>query len=106
MATVSVVLSSVSNNARSGLNAVMPVPDAVPAGKDSVTSSAASQQAAVTAPADADGLFWTITATGGNVWVQFGADPTASAGNDHLLIDGVPRDYAAAGSQKVAIIDA
>lgn len=106
MATVSVVLSSVSNNARSGLNAVMPVPDAVPAGKDSVTSSAASQQAAVTSPAEADGLFWTITATGGNVWVQFGTDPTASAGNDHLLIDGVPRDYAAAGSQKVAVIDA
>lgn len=106
MATVGVTLSAVSNTARSGLNAVMPAVDAEPYGSDMITSSGSSQQAAVTAPADADGMFWTITASGGNVWVAFGADPTAVAGTHWLIADGTTRDFGAKANQKVAVIDA
>lgn len=107
MATVGIALSAVSNNARSGLNAVVPAVDAVPYGAAVLTSSAASQTFGVTAPADADGMFWVISAQGGNVWAAFGPTPTAVAGTHYLVIGGAPPlMLAASGNQKCAVIDA
>lgn len=105
MATVAVTLTRVSNNARSGLNAVMPSPDAASYASASVTSSGTSQQAAVTSPDDAKGMFWIITASGNDVWVTFGTNPTAAAGTSYLVVSGTTRDFAASANQKCAIID-
>ena len=106
MATVSAALTGVSNNARSGLNNVLPAPDAAPLSSDTLTSSASSQQFSVTAPSDARGLFWVVTASGNDVWIAFGDNPTAVAGTHYLVVDGTTRDFAAAPSQKIAVIDA
>lgn len=48
-----------------------------------------------------------VTATGGNVWVAFGANPTASLGNDFLIIDGQTRYFChlPAGT-KLAVLNA
>lgn len=34
-----------------------------------------------------------VTATGGNVWVAFGANPTAAVGSDFLVLDGQTRYF-------------
>ncbi|KAA3504602.1 hypothetical protein DXM27_05150 [Rhizobium rhizogenes] len=105
MATVGIAVSAVSNKASSGLNAVMPVPDANAAASAAVTSSASSQTASVTAPSDGKQYYWIITASGGNVWVTFGSNPTAVAGTTYLIVDGTTRDFAASAAQKCAVID-
>ncbi|UIY28705.1 hypothetical protein LZK73_18415 [Neorhizobium galegae] len=108
MATVSVVLSAISNKARSGLNAVMPFMDAEPYASDLMTSTAASQQSVAIVGADApeEGLFWIVSATG-NVWVAFGDDPVADAGLAWLVQVGTPPLIVAAKTgQKCAVIDA
>lgn len=105
MATVSVVLTSVSNKASSGLNAVMPSADAASTLSTSLSSSAASAQASITCPDDGRQHYWVITALG-NVWVAFGDNPTAAAGDDYLVASGSTRDWAAKPGQKVAVVDA
>lgn len=105
MATVGVTLTTVSNEARSGRNAVMPSPDAAAYGSASVTSSGTSQQAAVTSPDNAKGMFWIVTASGNDVWVTFGSNPTAAAGTSYLIVSGTTRDFAASANQKCAVID-
>lgn len=107
MATVAVALTSVSNKASSGLNAVMPTPDAAATGSAALTSSAASQQVTtVVCPADGRQHYWLVTASGGDVWVTFGANPTAVAGTTWLVVDGTTRDWAATAGQMAAVIDA
>ncbi|MFB9952037.1 hypothetical protein ACFFP0_24575 [Rhizobium puerariae] len=107
MATVAVTLSAVSNHANSGLNAVMPVADAAAYDSDDLTSSGTSQQVTtVVVPSDGRQYFWTITASGGNVWVTFGSNPTATAGTSWLIVDGTTRDFAASAGQMTAVIDA
>jgi hypothetical protein len=106
MATVAVTLTSVSNKAGSGLNAVMPVADAAATDSGSITSSASSQQVtSVVCPNDGQQHYWVITATG-NVWVTFGSNPTAAAGTTWLIAAGTTRDFAAAPGQMAAVIDA
>jgi hypothetical protein len=51
------------------------------------------------------GLFWSVTASGGNVWVLFGSNPTAVAESGYLILDGQTREFGAKSSQKVAVID-
>lgn len=106
MATVGIALSAVSNTASSGLNAVMPVADANAAASAAVTSSGTSQSPSVTTPSDGKQYYWIITASGGNVWVTFGSNPTAVAGTTYLIVDGTTRDFAASAGQKCAVIDA
>lgn len=106
MATVSVVLTSVSNKASSGLNAVMPSADAAATGSATIASSGASQQvSSVVCPTDGRQHYWFITALG-NVWVTFGTSPTAAAGTTHLVTAGSTRDFAATAGQMAAVIDA
>ena len=105
MATVHVVLAGASG--RSSTGATMPVPNSVPTGVDTMTSSASSAQANFNAGASWKGLFWSITATGGNVYVAFGANPTAAAEGGWLVLDGQTREFAvSAASEKCAIKDA
>lgn len=106
MATVAVTLTSVSNKASTGLNAVMPTPDAAATGSATIASSAASQQVStVVCPDDGRQHYWIITALG-NVWVTFGTSPTAVAGTSYLVAAGTTRDWAAKAGQMAAVIDA
>jgi len=105
MATVHVVLAGASG--RSATGATMPVPNSVPTGVDTMTSSASSAQANFNAGSRWEGLFWSITATGGNVYVAFGSDPTAVTDEGWLILDGQTREFAvSAASETVAIKDA
>lgn len=104
MATVHIALCNVTANARI-VTSTMPVPESVTVGSDTITSSGTSQQSSVVA--SRVGQFWTVAVTGGNVYVCFGADPTAATDAGHLLLDGQTRAFSVtAASEKVAIKDA
>lgn len=49
---------------------------------------------------------WTVTVAGSNVWVMFGENPTAVAGEGFLIIDGTTRDFGCVAGDKIAVIDA
>ena len=103
MATVHIVLSNVQSRALTG--STMPVADSVPTSVDTMTSTGTSAPSSITAAAT--GAFWSITATGGNVYAKFGSNPTAVADEGWLILDGQTRDFAVtAASEKVAIKDA
>lgn len=105
MATVHVVLAGASG--RSSTGSTMPVMNSVETSADTLTSSGTSAQADFNAGTDWQHLFWSITATGGNVYAAFGADPAAAAESGWLILDGQTREFAvSAASEKVAIKDA
>ena len=99
MATVSITGTDVDH--RTGV----PIEIAEPRVSESITSSASSQQSTNTFLA---GEHVTVTASGGAVWVAFGANPTAAAGTTHLVTDGQTRAFfnRTTDQAKVAIIDA
>lgn len=86
------------------MDGIAPVVAAHPRAKQLVTSSGTSQATTITAQANE---VCEITASGGPVWVAFGAAPTAAAGSDHLILDGQSRQFGMLiPGEKVAIIDA
>lgn len=108
MATVHITVGQVTGVSTAG--ASMPVARSVPISADTMTSSGTSAQSSITASTGSlsrQAAFWSITVTGGNVFVAFGPDPTAASDTGHLLIDGTTRDFAVtASSEKIAVIDA
>lgn len=108
MATVHITLGQVTGVSVQAVS--MPAARSVPIAADTMTSSGTSAQSSITA--DTGGLsrqaaFWSITVTGGNVFVRFGSDPTAASDTGHLILDGTTRDFAvSATGEKVAIKDA
>lgn len=96
MATVSIV------NAYRG-NEDVPVLRSAVLGSEAITSSGVSQQSSVAATRDS---YWHITVSGGAVWVRFGANPTAAAGDDWLIPAGGNLDVQAVTGDIVAVIDA
>jgi len=106
MATVQIVLAGATG--RSATGATMPVVNSVPVDADTLTSGASSAQADFSAPATGwETLFWSVTVTGGNVYVRFGANPTAVTEEGWLVLDGQTREFAvSAASEKIAIKDA
>lgn len=81
-----------------------PVIACIPNAVQSITSGASSTASTITAGNDVQ---CQITVTGGNVWVKFGAAPTAAAGSDYLILDGQTREFGMiAPGHKVAVIDA
>lgn len=95
MATVNVVLTQSNSN--------KPIPRGSVRASEAITSSGSSQQSTGVAQG---GEIWSITVSGGNVWVRMGSNPTAAAGDDWLLVDGTTRDFEASANEKVAVIDA
>ena len=80
-----------------------PVMSPIPTAKQSLTSSGTSQQSTAIA---GNGQICQITASGGKVWARFVPNPTASAGNDYLILDGQTREFGIMSvGDKVAIID-
>lgn len=82
------------------------VEHATPDSSQSITATSTSQQSTITAPDRvADGVC--IVTTDTDVWVAIGSNPTASAGNDHLVIAGQTRYFGdLAFGDKVAVISA
>jgi hypothetical protein len=104
MATVHIALCNVTANARI-VTSTMPVPESVTAASDTMTSSGTSQQSS--AVASRVGQFWSVTVAGGDVFVLFGADPTAVSDAGFLVLDGQTREFSVtAAGEKVAIKDA
>ena len=104
MATLSVVVAQ-TYNTLTGYKG--PVPSATALDAESITTSGSSQQSTLSTSGATYGAFWVLTASGGNVWVKFGANPTAAAGDEWLILDGQTREFGVDGyTQKVAVIDA
>jgi hypothetical protein len=102
MASVHVVVASANTRAKTG--ATLPLPSSVPAAADTVTTSAASTQSSAAASA---GDIWSVTARNGDVFVKFGANPTAAADDGWLILQGQTREFGAtADGEKIALIDA
>jgi len=105
MATVNIVLTTSKTRVTSGSNSV-PIPASVAKAGQNITSSGTSQQSTITGAAAGKDM-WVITATGGNVYLDFGADPTAAAGDKYLVVADQTREFGVSvNSEKVAVIDA
>lgn len=102
MANVHITLSKVGTKFASG--GTMPVIDPVPDIKEYKANPTTSQQTA--AVPSGDTYVWEVTAIGGDVWVRFAANPTASAGNDHLVLAGQTRNFGGVAGHKAAVINA
>lgn len=103
MAVVHVTIAGVRNNSRGGES--MPVADSVPYAAEDLTSSGTSAASTISAPSvNSESMFWVVTALG-DVWVKFGATPTAAAGEDWLVPAGTSREFTAVAGHKIAVID-
>lgn len=103
MATLSVVLAQPFPRTDGAGGAQVPMSQTK--ALQSMTTTGTSAQSTVTTAAL--GNVWVLTASGGNVWVKFAANPTASAGNDWLIINGQTREFAVTvAAEKLAVIDA
>ncbi len=96
MATCSIVIGPVNRS----------VPNSLPTSASSITTSGTSQQSSNSVQAADDNEYWVITVSGGDVWVKFGASPTAAAGDDWLINDGQTREFKALAGDKMAVKDA
>lgn len=67
-----------------------------------VTSSAASAQSTIVAQ---DNEFWEVSCASA-LWIKFGTNPTASAGDVWYVPAGTPRNFQAKVGDKIAVIDA
>lgn len=103
MATLYIELSTVQGRALTG--ATLPVADGVDVASDKKTTSGVSQLSDLTGQ---PGQFWTVSAVGGNVMVEFGAGtPEAVDDGSRLLLDGIPRDFAVSvANERLAFKDA
>jgi len=103
MATVHTTIEAV--NGTSALGGVMPVAQSIETLAETLTSSATSAAGTIEAPGK--NLFWSVTVSGGDIWVKFGTDPTAASGSGYLMTDGQTRDFAVTlVGEKIAIKDA
>ncbi len=96
MATCSIVIGLVNKS----------VPNAIPTSAETITTTGSSQESSNSVPAADANEYWIISATGGDMWVKFGATPvTAAAGDDWLINDGQTREFKALASQVCAVIN-
>ncbi|CAN7303116.1 hypothetical protein LJR231_001550 [Phyllobacterium sp. LjRoot231] len=103
MALVNVSLGRLLDGTTKGL-ALLPA--SKPISSEAMTSAAGSAQGTQIAPDNKGQLFWSVTASGGDVWVKFGINPIASAGGDWLVSDGQTREWTATPLEKIAVVDA
>lgn len=112
MATVHICIAQVTG--RSVNAASMPVPASQPLAVDTMTSSATSTVSTATTGSGLidKSAFWSVTASGGKIWVRFGpgapaAVPVAAADDGWLILDGQTREFAVgAVGEVIAIKDA
>lgn len=93
---------------RSMAPSVPPISAAEIISSGQITSSASSQDSGLTATYETGTNYWSITASGGDVSVLFGATlPTATAATGWLITDGQTREFLISpNALKCAVIDA
>lgn len=102
MATVHVTLGRVGARAETG--STLPILPGAPRAAETLASAGVSAPAGLVAQA---GEVWSLTVTGGDVFVAFGPNPVAASGAGRLLLAGQTRDFAvSAAGEKVAVITA
>lgn len=102
MATVNTVIFK-SNGYSDRNRQAMQVPNSQEEHAEDFTSSATSQASTITADV---GEIWEVCALDGNIWVTFGASPTAAVGTTYLIPSGITRHFAATtNGEKIAVID-
>lgn len=102
MATVQINLSSSTARIQQ-----QPVADSHPIGGDTITSSGSSQQGTTVAASNPGyDIYWSVTSSGGSVWVTFGSNPTAAPGTSWLIPDGQTFWLRAVPGDIAAVIDA
>ena len=95
MATLSIALTM------TGKTMSTPVLKSAPRVSAYLATSASSQ---ADTHAALDGEYWDL-ATNGDVWVAFGATPTAAKGTGYFMPAGTVRNFEAVAGDKVAVID-
>jgi len=105
MATVAIAICQAATRAVVG-GQTMPVVRSEPVSAEAKMSSGVSARSDLTAPAFSGTCLWSITASGGAIWVKFGADPIAAEGDDWLILDGQTREFGvSAEGETVAFVD-
>lgn len=102
MATVSIALGRARNFSASRES--LPVLDC-DATEETITTDATSKVTVLAATSDYEQIF-EVTATGGNVRVEFGPAPTASTTIGFLVLDGQTRHFGAKSGYKAAVTNA
>jgi hypothetical protein len=103
MARLAIALDRVRNGAMS--SGTMPVPTSITDASELLNTTAASAQSVMTASQTSQ--YWIVTALDGNVWVNFGPNPTAVAGSGWLIVNGTTREFSvSAANEKLAAVDA
>jgi hypothetical protein len=103
MARLMIALDRVRNGAGSG--GTMPVPSSIPDVAELLNTTTTSAQATATAANTQQ--YWIVTAVDGNVWINFGTNPTAASGSGWLVINGTTREFSVTVTgEKIAGIDA
>jgi hypothetical protein len=103
MARLAIALARVRNGAGSG--GTMPVPLSQPDASELLNTTSTSAQSVMSATRTDQ--YWIVTAVDGNVWVNFGTNPTAVAGTGWLIVNGTTREFSVtAAPGKLAGIDA
>lgn len=92
-------------------NKESPVLNSIPLGRAFVDTAGGVQSPPLVASnTDKTGTFrkvWQVTALEGNAWLKFGSAPVASAGNDHLIMQGQTREFAVIhDDEKISLLTA
>jgi len=83
----------------------MPVASSITDASELLNTTTTSAQSVMTATRL--NQYWIVTAIDGNVWINFGTNPTAVAGSGWLVVNGTTREFSVTGlPEKLAAIDA
>jgi hypothetical protein len=101
MSTVHIVLGrTVRDGSRVNI-----VPLSTPVGVDTINATGSSQQSSLVATA-VDRQFWSVTTKATDVYVNFGANPTAAADNGWYIPAGSTREFAVTSTgERIAVIN-
>jgi hypothetical protein len=103
MARLAIALDRVRNGAGSG--GTMPVASSIPDTAELLNTTGTSAQASATAANLQQ--YWIVTAVDGNIWINFGTNPTAASGSGWLIASGSTREFSVTVvGEKIAGIDA
>jgi hypothetical protein len=81
----------------------LPIVQAIPEPATQFINSTATSTA--TTGASGNGGVCTVTVTGNDVWVAFGASPVAAPNTHWLVLAGQTRDFAVTPGMRAAVID-
>lgn len=105
MAIAQIAITSVSDKGTPW--GVVPVEDSTPFDNEYVNNPAASTQTSKAVPSGTPfHYYWSVTASGGDIWVAFGLNPTAAIASGSFLVpSGMSRAFRANPGHIAAVIN-